>query len=1506
LDGERISLKRLLPNGWSLVLLCGVFLLTGPRPIEASLAGATMHTCVVTGGGGAVCWGLNFSGQLGDGTTTNRTAPVAVSLPTGVVVTAITMGTSHTCALTAAGGVLCWGDNFQGELGDGTTTNRSMPVAVSGLTSGVTAIAAGFEFTCAVTSGGGVVCWGFNNDGQLGNNTTTSNKTPVAVVDSNGVAITAATAITAGASHACAVTSSGTVLCWGLNGQGQLGDNTTTSRSTALAVAGNWANVTVTAVTASGLHTCALTGGGTVLCWGDNFYGQLGDGTTTNRLVPVVSGLAGVSRIAAGTYHTCGLTVAGGVFCWGNNGNGQLGTGPITMSLTPVAVNGLSSGVTAIVAGAFHTCAQTSSPTVRCWGNNFDGQLGDGVNWYASTPGAVTGLTSGITAVATGDHTCALNSAGGVSCWGYNALGELGDGTNINGTTPVAVSGLASGVTAIATGYEFTCGLTTGHAVLCWGDNSSGQLGDGTNTNRFAPVAVSGSLPAVAAIAAGDFHTCALTTGHAVFCWGDNSTGQVGDNTNTNRSAPVPVTGFPGGTAIAAITAGAAHMCALTTAGGVYCWGNNGNGELGDNTTTQRLTPVAVSGLASGVTAIAAGGYHTCALMSTGLVKCWGFNGSGQLGINSTTTLSLTPVTAGVTSVTAIAAGLYHTCALIAGGISCWGDNSAGELGDGTTTNRLAPVPVTTLPAASVLAARTMNTCAILTTGGVSCWGGNNYGELGNGTAGYSVDSVAVLLPALTTAAASAISAVAASDGVSVTADGGVLITARGVCWSASAGPTLANSCISSGIGTGSFTASLTGLSPQTMYHARAYVTNALGTFFGNEVTFTTIVPTMAVDHAALIFAAVSDSTKFTAGTAPQIVRLIESGGGTVTWTATANQPWLVVTPGSGTGSGTLSVFTKFTTGLTATQSGSITITLTGAGNTVGPIAVTLNVLNVSPPPFGSFDSPTDGVTGVAGSIPVTGWALDAVGVTRVTICRDAVTGEAAQADTNCAGNAQIYIGDAVFIDGARSDVQTLNPTVPLNSRAGWGYLMLTNFLPNIGNGTFTLRAYAFDAAGLTALLGTKTITCANGSSTAPFGAIDSPGQGAIVSGTGFLNFGWVLAKGGRTDPPGGGTVQVFVDGAVVGSPGAWGSRTDLTAAFTPASSYPGINTALGVYGLDTTAFANGVHTIFWIATGAGGIGTSGIGSRFITVSNGSDVAGSSSSVAASASSVAGSSSGVADQARSIVIPSAPMADLSASAVAHAGSLDAEVAAAPEDPGPVPGRRGYDLDAPLQTYTPSSGRLDVQAEELDRIELHLGRTGQQRYTGYLQTAGGLRPLPVGSSLDASTGTFTWMPGVGFYGAYDLTFVRWTGANAVARQDVRITLNAKGSNRIGPQTIIDAPVAGSTVGSPFFVGGWAADLDSTVDTGVNTVHVWAYPVDANGNRLDPIFVGPATYGGARPDVAAIYGARFENSGYGIIVNGLAPGTYDIAVFAFSTVTNSFTPAKIVRVKITNDK
>jgi len=351
----------------------------------------------------------------------------------------------------------------------------------------------------------------------------------------------------------------------------------------------------IAAIAAGYVHTCALTGGGGVKCWGSNWNGELGDGTTIDRHTPVdVSGLAsGVSAIAAGGNHTCALTGGGGVKCWGRNDYGQLGDGTTTDRYTPVNVSGLASGVSAIAAGSNHTCALTAGGGVKCWGNNWDGQLGDGTTIERHAPVNVSGLASGVNAIASGkDHTCALTAGGGVKCWGYNSNGQLGDGTTIDRLTPVGVSGLASGVSAIAAGGHHTCARTTGGGVKCWGYNSNGQLGDGTNIDRYTPVDVSGLASGVSAIAAGQSHTCARTVGGGVKCWGNNFQGQLGDGTTIDRHTPVDVSGLASG--VSAIAAGEIHTCARTTGGGVKCWGSNGYGQLGDGTTTDRHAPVDV------------------------------------------------------------------------------------------------------------------------------------------------------------------------------------------------------------------------------------------------------------------------------------------------------------------------------------------------------------------------------------------------------------------------------------------------------------------------------------------------------------------------------------------------------------------------------------------------------------------------------------------------------------------------------------------------------------------------------------------------------------------------------------------------------------------------------------------------------------------------------------------------------------------------------------------------
>jgi alpha-tubulin suppressor-like RCC1 family protein/pimeloyl-ACP methyl ester carboxylesterase len=356
---------------------------------------------------------------------------------------------------------------------------------------------------------------------------------------------------------------------------------------------------------------------------------------------PPAAPLASAVAIAAGLEYTCAVTTSGGAKCWGDNGRGQLGDATTTDSWTPVDVSGLTSGVRAIAAGWFHTCALTSGG-VKCWGWNSYGELGDGTTSQRTTPVDVSGLTSGVSAIAAGgSHTCALTTSGGVKCWGWNGYGQLGDDTTTDRTMPVDVAGLTSGVSAIVTGDGHTCALTTSSGVKCWGRNDHGQLGDSTTSQRLAPIDVTGLTSGVSAIAAGTWHNCAVTMSGGVKCWGDNWSGQLGDGTDEDRTTPVDVTGLTSGAS--AIDAGSWHTCALTTSGGVKCWGWNSYGQLGDGTVTWHAAPVDVSELTSGVSAITAGYSHTCALTTSGGVKCWGDNHEGQLG-DSTTTQRNTPV----------------------------------------------------------------------------------------------------------------------------------------------------------------------------------------------------------------------------------------------------------------------------------------------------------------------------------------------------------------------------------------------------------------------------------------------------------------------------------------------------------------------------------------------------------------------------------------------------------------------------------------------------------------------------------------------------------------------------------------------------------------------------------------------------------------------------------------------------------------------------------------------
>lgn len=345
-----------------------------------------------------------------------------------------------------------------------------------------------------------------------------------------------------------------------------------------------------------------------------------------------------------------------------------------------------------ISAGERHTCAVQSDGRARCWGVNTYGQIGKGIEDGTRNPEpvAVAGTLTA-TKVALGRwHSCSRRTDGSVRCWGYNGQGQIGDNSNVNRPSPVTV-GVTNAIDIWA-GEHHTCALRADLRLYCWGVNGSGRLGDNSTTDRRAPVLVSGITPAIRKVAPGGSHTCAVTVGGDVWCWGDNTAGQLANGTTTGRSlVPTRVSGV---TDAVDIASGSAHTCIVRSGGSVSCWGRNDAGQLGTGNTTPRVVPTALSSL-SAIVEIAASGTanRTCARDADGTVWCWGEGSFGSIGDGSTETrLSPVRVLEGAES---LAVGWRHTCARMSdGGLRCWGNNQLGQLGDGSTEHRSSPARV--------------------------------------------------------------------------------------------------------------------------------------------------------------------------------------------------------------------------------------------------------------------------------------------------------------------------------------------------------------------------------------------------------------------------------------------------------------------------------------------------------------------------------------------------------------------------------------------------------------------------------------------------------------------------------------------------------------------------------------------------------------------------------------------------------------------------------------------
>ena len=645
-----------------------------------------------------------------------------------------------TLQVVTGGTVWAWGNNGSGQLGDGTFVNHAIAEPVSGITS-VVAVAAGGFHSLALKSDGTVWAWGSNSNGQLGDGTFNFHPTPNQVPGLTGII-----AIAAGQSHSLALRNDGTVWAWGFNANGQLGDNTTLQKLSPVAVTTSGGLTGVTAIAAGSNHSLAIKTGGSVWAWGQNANGQVGDGTTVQKLVPTQISLttcaAGAATAVAGGFSHS-LAVVGGTVCaWGSNGNGQLGDNTTTQRTAPVATSTLT-GVTAVSAGNNHSLALKSDNTVWAWGANFFGSLGDTTTIEQHTPVQSVGVTGAVEIAAGSGYSVARLSSPVDSLLTWGVEGALGDGISNIRPVPLQISGFSANVTQASAGGSHTLALLNTGTVMGLGGNGAGQLGDGTTTRRLAPVAVSG-LTNITAIAAGSSHNLARKNDGSVWAWGNNNNGQLGNNTTTQQMVPVQVLGVGGTgflTNVVGISASGTnnHSLAVNNTGVVYAWGLNNTGQLGDGTTTQRTTPVVVSGLSGTFTAVSAGNNHSLALRNDGTVWAWGSNNNGQLGIGTIDfTAHSTPVQVpGLTGVVAISAGSQSSLALKSDG-SVWG---WGNGGDPNFSPQPTPTENQDLPAVLSLAAGSgyeLFTIQIGSVKWVGGWGNNNNGQLGNGTFNFS------------------------------------------------------------------------------------------------------------------------------------------------------------------------------------------------------------------------------------------------------------------------------------------------------------------------------------------------------------------------------------------------------------------------------------------------------------------------------------------------------------------------------------------------------------------------------------------------------------------------------------------------------------------------------------------------------------------------------------------------------------------------------------------------
>lgn len=624
----------------------------------------------------------------------------------------IASGSEHICAITSANKLYCWGQNFQGQIGQGDLYNKhSIPMPVDA-SSNYTQVAAASISTCGITSTGVLKCWG--------------NNAPTPAIVDAGISYKF---ISAGSDYKCGITSLDQLKCWGNNSYGQLGIGTTTSQATPTIVNSGTTYKMISASRGT-MTTCAITSADVLQCWGYNYYGQVGNGNTTDVLSPTtIDSGTNYKKVSVGSSITCGITDTNKIKCWGH---GYLGNGTYSSYLSvPTAIDVITDYSDISVGG--HICGVTTSSLTKCWGSNSGGQLGDGTSADRQTPTVILSSDIFTTVTAGGGFSCGLKSNGSIVCWGQNAVGQFGYGNAFSNRVPTKVD-FTGTIADVSVGESILCLIDSSQKLKCHSTtypSSSIFLGNGVpSANIKAPIRVD-PLTSYSLISNNSDTSCGITTAGVLKCWGYNYNGQLGTGSTQLESQPVVI---DSGTTYSKVSNARFHTCGITTVGVLKCWGQNTNGNLGDGTVVDKLVPTVID---TGVNYKEIHTYmgHTCGITSADELKCWGLNSFGQLGDGTTVNKTVpTVINAGV-FYKKIATSNASTCAITIGNkLKCWGINANGRLGDGTGSNQLSPSPVDAATDFKAIALGSAFGCAITSNDDLKCWGHNFYGQLGDGS----------------------------------------------------------------------------------------------------------------------------------------------------------------------------------------------------------------------------------------------------------------------------------------------------------------------------------------------------------------------------------------------------------------------------------------------------------------------------------------------------------------------------------------------------------------------------------------------------------------------------------------------------------------------------------------------------------------------------------------------------------------------------------------------------